>query len=222
MPMASMIHNAKAALKATVRQRAVLRAVKPLRSNGTLTRAQIGTFRKAWGNEGFAADGDFLEQVLNCLGHGPVLECGTGGTTLLEDAMALRNGFEVFCLEQEPSWADEVRNYRLNTVKIINASLKNFGDFYWYDAPDTLPQHFGLVVCDGPYIDKKLGEPYYSAWRYGVLPWFKETGRTFRVLLLDDVECDRGSPLLGRWQREFGVQIETVQTTEGQCAIIKA
>jgi hypothetical protein len=205
-----------------MRRRAILRALKPLRSNGRLTRDEIEAFRRAWGNEGFAADTDFLEQLLNCLARGPVLECGTGGTTLLEDAIAARNGFEVYCLEQEPSWSDEVRKYPLHAVKIVDASLKNFGSFYWYDAPDSLPKHFGVVVCDGPYVDRQLGEPYYSAWRYGVLPWFKQTGRTFEVLLLDDVECDRGLPLLTRWKQEFEMQIETVKTTNGQCAIVRA
>jgi hypothetical protein len=71
------------------------------------------------------------------------------------------------------------------------------------------------------YIDKTLGEPAHSAWRFGVLPWLSQTGRTFDALLLDDVNDARGPALLERWQKEFGVTVERLVSPEGECAIVR-
>jgi hypothetical protein len=106
-------------------------------------------------------------------------------------------------------------------VEIIDAPLRNFGKYYWYDVRVKLPMHFALIVCDGPYIDVALGEPVYSAWRYGVMPWLKSTGRTYDFLLLDDVDDKRAPATLELWKREFGVKVESIKSEQGECAIIR-
>jgi hypothetical protein len=207
----------------TIQTYAVPRSLRPLRARGDMTPEEVTAFHKAWGNPGFSADKDFLAQLLNFLGRGPVLECGTGATTLLANEMGLRHGFKTYSLEQDPGWAKFVRRF-LNgsrAAQIIDTPLKDFGSYQWYEVHPHLPSHFALVICDGPYIDKSLGEPYYSAWRYGVLAWLKETGRTFDVLLFDDANDVRGPALLERWEREFAVKVETMKSSCGECAIVR-
>jgi hypothetical protein len=196
--------------------------LRPLRDKGRMTDAEVAAFHKAWGNEGFAADKDYLARLLTMLESGPVLECGTGGTTLLANVMGQRNGFDTYCLEQNPEWARPVnRSLRhTSTVRVLDAPLRDFGGYHWYDAQEVLPMHFALVICDGPYIDAALGEPSYSAWRYGVLPWLHSTGRTFDALLLDDVNDPRAPATLNRWKSEFGVNVEGFVSADGECAII--
>jgi hypothetical protein len=86
--------------------------------------------------------------------------------------------------------------------------------------PDALPMHFALIICDGPYIDQGLGEPFFSAWRYGVLPWLRNHGRTFDTLLLDDVDDARALPVLEAWRSEFGVNVNRMRSEAGEIAIV--
>ena len=210
----------KQSFKARLRLHAIRRALRPLKIHGKMTESEVTAFHKAWGNEGFAADRTYLMQLLRLLKSGPVLECGTGGTTLLANEMGLRRGFTTHCLEQEHAWAEAVQ-WRPAAVQVLNAPLRNFGEYHWYEVRAHLPSHFALVVCDGPRIDQALGEPHYSAWRYGVLPWLKSTGRTYDALLLDDVDDSRAPAVLERWRQEFGVTIECIRSGDGKCAIVR-
>lgn len=203
-------------------------AIGPLRRRGELTADEILTFRKAWGNEGFSADERYLAETIRIIkaNGGPVLECGTGATTILAGVLAELHGFDVYSLEQDAEWAVSVRrSIRLNQlsrVKIIDAALKNHGDYYWYDMTGiNLPKKFGVVLCDAPYIAEELGEPYFANWRYGVLPYCHASGTRFDALLLDDVNVDRALPVMKRWQQEFGVSQDVISAAEGDCAVIR-
>lgn len=200
----------------------IRRALKPLKRSGAMTREEMTAFRRAFSNEGFSADVDYLLAVLRELKGGAVLECGTGATTLIAECVAARRAFRTYSLEQDPEWSEHVRRFLdgTNAVEVIDARLKDRGDHFWYDAPTDLPQHFSLLICDGPAI-YDLPEPHLSGWRYGVLPWLKDTGRTYDVLLLDDTNEPRGQPLLARWQKEFGVCAEVVQAGSGSYAIVR-
>ena len=199
-------------------------ALLPLRETGVMSPGQVEKFYKAWGNEGFAADKDYLNLLLTMLDSGPVLECGTGGTTLLANVMGQRNGFRTYSLEQDPGWAKPAKRAlkRSEAVTVLDTPLRDFGAYQWYDVRVHLPQHFSLVICDGPYIDEDLGEPAYSAWRYGVLPWFKDNNKSFDRLLLDDVNDSRARAILHRWEREFGVSVQIIESPDGECAVVRA
>jgi hypothetical protein len=221
MRMAQLVPaTIKAFIKGSIRYRAIRRALRPLQLRGKMSDDELRAFHKAWGNTGFSADPAYLAKLLELLTAGPVLECGTGGTTLLENLAGIRRGFKTYCLEQDPEWARPIREWQLESVEIDDAPLKDYGGYYWYDAPTWLPEHFKLVVCDGPYIDKALGEPYYAAWRYGVLRWLKETGRTFDVLLLDDAGNSRAPGILTRWEQEFGVEVQWLRSADGELALV--
>lgn len=176
-------------------------------------------FHKAWGNEGFSADTAYLTQLLELLDSGPVLECGTGATTLMENEAGMRKGFATFCLEQDVASA-EVVHWGLQAVTVVDAPLRNYGSYHWYEVKCALPRHFSVIVCDGPYIDHALGEPHYSAWRYGIMRWLKDTTTTFDKLLLDDVNDPRAPAILARWQEEFGVKVRRIPSAEGELAVV--
>ena len=214
----------RARLKEFLRQRAVRRALRPLRRNGTLTQPELANFARAWGNTGFAPDLDFLAQLLKLLDRGPVLECGSGGTTLLANELGTLRGYKTFSLEQDALWALPANRALRGSsaTTILNTPLRSYGSYQWYDVheSDALPMHFALIICDGPYIDPRLGEPFFSAWRYGLLPWLRDHGRTFDTLLLDDVNDPRGPPVLERWRNEFGVKPNRMRSELGEIAIV--
>lgn len=80
--------------------------------------------------------------------EGPILECGSGLTTLVMAAA----GAEVHALEHEPVWASYTAS-RLKkaglSAEIQCAPLEDYGDFEFYDT-EKLPEHIGAVICDGP------------------------------------------------------------------------
>jgi hypothetical protein len=212
-------------IKAVLRDRAIESALKPLRTTGQMTEAQIAAFHSAWAAKSFSADTTYLAHIIQLMSANPnsVLECGTGATTLVANELGLRHGSRVYSLEQNLAWVQDMSGRNLKAVTIVDAPLKPFSDGYqWYDVRNpSLPTHFSLVICDGPFIDVSLGEPAYSGWRYGVMPWLKSTGRTFDVLLLDDVDDKRAPAILDRWHREFGVKIERPSSAAGRWAIIR-
>jgi len=208
-----------------VRNRAVRRSLEPLKRSGTLTQQQLGAFHNAWGNEGYSADEDFLAELMKRLTKGPVLECGTGASTLLANELGRIHAFLTYSLEQDQEWSAFVRGFLKKSVavRVIDAPLKRFSNYLWYDVIDAeLPKHFALVVCDGPAIGKDVAEPFYSSWRYGVLAWLRETGRTFDVLVLDDVEDLRARDMLARWKQDWRVTVRTIKSRVGELAIVQS
>ena len=205
-------------IRDSLRHSAIRRALKPLKANGSMTCFEAAAFRKAWGN-GFSAYRSFLIELIALLSRGPVLECGCGGTTLIEGIVGARRGFEVYCLEQDRQYS-EAEQWDLPAVSVVHAPLCSYGSYHWYELRQSLPDYYPLIVCDGPYIDPTLGEPSYSAWRYGLMAWMHENHKTFDVILLDDVNDPRGPALLERWQKEFGVKVERKKSADGELALI--
>jgi hypothetical protein len=212
-------------IKAIWRDRAIESGLKPLRATGTMTEPQIAAFHKAWAAESFSADRTYIGQVIQLINANPnsVLECGTGATTLVANELGLRHGLKIYSLEQNLAWVHDMSRRNLKAVTVIDAPLIKFSAGYqWYDVRHpSLPTHFSLVICDGPYIDVGLGEPVYSWWRYGVMPWLKNTSRTFDALLIDDVDHERAPAILDRWQSEFGVKIDRLASAAGRWAIVR-
>jgi hypothetical protein len=107
--------------------------------------------RMGWGNEGWSADTSYLEAVCNwaSLVRGPILECGSGLTTLLLGVIA-RN--HVTTLEHQSEWREHVQQAAIEhsvPVNVLTAPLVDYGGFHWYSLPESLPRGFELVVCGG-------------------------------------------------------------------------
>lgn len=219
---------ARRALKQGLEDRRLDRAIARFRRTGAFAPAELHEFWAAWGNEGFSADRRFLAETtrLISLHPGDVLECGTGATTLIAAMLAERHGFHVYSLEQDVAWSVRamraLERNRLTRVTVLDAPLTAYGDYMWYGADSlALPKQFGVVICDGPFIAEALGEPIYSSWRYGVLPFFERTERSYQVLLLDDANDARAPRVMDRWKRQFGIETEITRSQEGDFAVVR-
>lgn len=216
------------AIKEALQARALRKALIPLRVNGQVSRDEMIAIRSGWGNEGFSGDVRYLEETAKLLKscRGAVLECGTGATTIIAGVLAEKYGFGVYCLEQDAEWSARVRRAlkanRLTRVQVFDAPIIRYGDYVWHDMTGIkLPKHFGAIICDGPFVDTSWGEPIHPNWRYGVLPYIKQSGSKFDALLLDDVNDKRAPKVLSRWASEFGTTQDLIFASEGDCGLIR-
>lgn len=211
----------KAARQALLEQalRRAVRRVAALPEGEVPSRALLADLLTAWSNEGFAADLDYLEEVARRAAsvEGPVLECGSGLTTLLAGLLAGRRGFETWSLEHHPEWHARVgaalEGHHVPRTRLALAPLKSYGDFSWYDPPlAEMPDAFCLVICDGPPWTTPGG-------RYGLLPVMGERLPAGSLILLDDANRPEEQEALRRWSDEYGVGVEMRETSEGAYAL---
>ena len=163
-----------------------------------------------WGNESWSADTEYL---LSCLEHaqacrGPILECGSGLTTLLIGAVAQKSGNVLCSLEHHAEWGNRVarllKQYRIDCVHISVHSLKNYTDFTWYEPPCAeMPDQYALVICDGPPSATRGG-------RYGLVPVMKSRLAADCVILLDDANRAEEQVIAKRWAKTLNTGYETL------------
>lgn len=211
-----------------ISDRQLEQSVRVLRTSIAPSRYQIEKFRRAWGNEAFSADVTYVSEVLShvrcCTGS--VLECGSGLTTLAAALAAEGRDITIWSLEQDPEWAEIVgrrlRAHDIRNVILRHAPLKDYGGYVWYDVSRIdLPNHFALVLCDGPAVFKEWGDAE-AQWRYGVLPVLSARAISVSEILLDDAEEPRAANVLRSWRQEFGLGHRMLQTADGDCAIVGA
>ena len=209
---------AKQALLEQTLRRAV-RKVAALPEGVAPSRELLADLLTGWSNDGFAADLDYLEEVARRAAtvEGPVLECGSGLTTLLAGLLAGRRGFETWSLEHHPEWHARVgaalEAHHVPRTRLALAPLKSYGDFSWYDPPlAEMPDSFQLVVCDGPPWTTPGG-------RYGLLPVMRERLHAGSLILLDDANRPEEQEALRRWSDEYDVTFEMRETGEGAYAL---
>jgi hypothetical protein len=160
---------------------------------------------RAWGEDGYRAVGGYLEEVARRAveARGPILEIGSGLTTLILGALTARRGLPVWTLEHHPHYfrqtQESIKTHNLPNLHLTFAPLRDYGEFCWYDAPlDTLPRDFSLVIADGPPGDVKGG-------RFGLLPVLRSHFASEVIVLLDDAEREQEKVVLRRWECEFGL-----------------
>lgn len=173
-----------------------------------------------WGNEGFAARLDYLSEVAQRANEtqGPILECGSGLTTILVGLIAGRRGIETWSLEHSREWQekliDTLRHNGIDHVSVCLAELRDYGEFSWYDPPlESMPDKFSLIVCDGPPGNSKGG-------RFGLLPIFRERLTSNTTILLDDADRSGEREVLARWQEESNCSVELREAPNGSFAIV--
>ncbi len=157
---------------------------------------------RGWNNESWSAMGEYLVACLNYTisSDGPILECGTGLTTIAVGLMAKTLGKSVWSLEHNPEWAEKVagylKTYRVDSVHLNVCGIKGFSGFSWYDAPLEVMPQFSLVICDGPPASMDGG-------RYGLLPVMKSKLKPGAVILLDDALRQEERTIASRWASEL-------------------
>jgi hypothetical protein len=189
-----------------------------LPSNAPIPEALLWDLFYGWGNL-WSLRPAFLAALLYKVreARGPILECGSGLSTLLVGLVAKDKGVEVWTLEHDPFWAGEVRKalarYDVEGVKVCETPLREYGEFLWYDPPKgEMPANFALVVCDGP----PGGTP---GGRYGLMPVMREhLGGA--LVFLDDAGRAGERDAMARWAREFGATY-TIEGVERPYSVIR-
>jgi len=156
-----------------------------------------------WGNE-WSLKEELITELWHRAWHtrGPVLECGSGLSTLLLGIVAERQDYQVYSLEHDESWhervSEAVQRAGLTHVTVIVAPLLLHNGYVWYDAPGDLPADFSLVLCDGPPAATMGG-------RHGLLAELRPALADDCVILLDDAARDGEQEVLVRWTAEHQV-----------------
>jgi len=167
-----------------------------------------------WGNESWSAQEGYLA---GCIEHAllakrPILECGSGLSTILIGAIAKSRGIEHWALEHSPEWAARVQKhldeYKIDSVVLCTKPLRDYGDFSWYDPPlVSMPESFSLVLCDGPPGSTRGG-------RFGLVPVMRSRLGPGCIILIDDASRKEELAIAKCWQVDLGATLETIVCAE--------
>jgi hypothetical protein len=155
-----------------------------------------------WGNEDWSASPEYLagcvRETLNS--QGPILECGSGLTTVVVGIIADLQGISLHTLEHVEIWGEQVQRalarFGAKNVHLHVSPLTDYGDYQWYSAPHEIRQRrFSLVLCDGPPSATRGG-------RYGLIPVMRDHLDSRCVILLDDAIREEEQAIADRWQGE--------------------
>lgn len=201
--------------------RKAIRTIRELPEGQVPNREQLSQLMTGWGNEGYAANLEYLEAVAqNSLRvHGPILECGSGATTILLGLLCGKRHIEVWSLEHSDDWRNRVseilKNNGIAGVHVCSAPLVEHGDFAWYSPPlDRMPKQFSLVICDGPPGRTKGG-------RYGLLPIMGDRLPPGSTILVDDAGRPSEASLIKRWEKEVRFQTQLIKTATSKYAVMR-
>jgi hypothetical protein len=175
--------------------------------------------RDAWDNEGYVADLDYLHEVASYAATtgGPILECGSGLSTILLGCLAGRRGVPVWSLEDNEQWRQRTAvgldPISIGAVQLCLAPMRDYGSYMWYDPPLVrMPSDFRLVICDGP-------PGVTPGGRYGLLPVMGSRLARGVVILLDDADRASEVQVLARWSQESGVTVKDRTLPGGRYAV---
>ena len=201
--------------------RDAIKAISNLPEGQVPDRQQLSELITGWSNEGYVANLEYLEAVAKSSINtpGPVLECGSGATTILLGILCGRRNVEVWSLEHTTEWRDRVisalDSNAISQAHVCESPLIDYGDFVWYDAPlAQMPNEFSLVICDGPPGDTKGG-------RYGLLPVMGDRLPPGSIILLDDAGRSGELELIRKWEAETAFQTALIQTEASQYAVMR-
>jgi hypothetical protein len=213
----------KRAAKEAIRDRAFRRAIRcvaDLPLGEVPHREVLQNLQFGWGNEGFAAQTEYLEEVARraAATAGPILECGSGLTTILMGLLAGRRGIETWSLEHIPDWRARVvrtlEKFDVSNAGVYSVGLRDYEGFAWYDASlAELPKEFQLVICDGPPGETRGG-------RYGLLPVLGARLPAGSVILFDDANRAGEAEVLRRWTLEANIDVAMRDAGNGSFAVI--
>ena len=216
--------SVKRPIKSFLLRRQLRRAIEKIRrlpKDVVPSRELLSELMAGWGNEGYAANLDYLEEVAKraVSAAGPVLECGSGATTILLGVLCAKREIEVWSLEHSPEWRARIVEFLersgISGSGVCSAPLVEYGEFDWYDPPlAKLPKNFALVICDGPPGSTKGG-------RYGLLPVMNDRLGSGSYVLVDDAGRPAEAEMIERWEREFQFETETFNAQGGKFAVMR-
>jgi hypothetical protein len=188
-------------------------ALRALRRNPRGNRKIWHDLVYGWGNPDWSALPEYLDAVAAAASatSGPVLECGSGLSTLVLATIRAGNG-AVCALEEDAEWAERVERalsrHRL-TADVRYSPVRAYGNFDWYSVDPLALPVVSLVVCDGPRGSTRGG-------RYGLLPVVGVRLSPGCRILLDDAARDDERHVLDRWAMEYHARVELFDGDEGE------
>jgi hypothetical protein len=207
VPARAFLHTTH---RAIVFHRAMKKFLSHLELSIPFNRRVILDLIYGWGNESWSSGEEYL---LGCLeqaqaSRGPILECGSGLSTLLVGAVVQKSGNVLHSLEHQPAWGNRVakllKRYGIKSVHLYVHPLKAYTDFTWYEPPSgTASDQYAMVVCDGPPGATRGG-------RYGLVPVMKTQLAPGCVILLDDASREQEQTIANRWAAELNTHYETL------------
>jgi hypothetical protein len=130
-----------------------MRQFSALPHNAILPRPILSDLLYGWGYESGSIKHEYASAVLQCawIARGPILECGSGLSTILLGLVAERTGNEVWSLEHDTFWVEKVsltlKRHNISSVRLCQSDLRNYGAYLWYDPPkDRMPKDFSRCV----------------------------------------------------------------------------
>lgn len=166
--------------------------------NGSETPGMMVEIVETWGNPMFALAVEPLVFAVDLARNvkGPILECGSGLSTL---AMAAATDQEVWALEHDPIWAESTRqkaiHHGLSNVHIVDAPLKVTDGVSWYET-EGLPESFAMALLDGPPRKNQGGRRGFES----MIPMLRPGGH----IIADDAD-DMFLPMLREWEERHGL-----------------
>lgn len=196
----------------TAFKRAMTRFLNALERNATIDDEILKELIYGWGNENWSALDEFLSScIVQALQvQGPILECGSGLSTILVGMAAQIHDKTICTLEHNSVWAARVRRilnrYDITSVSLITTPLKDYGSFCWYEPPvPATAEKFSFVICDGPPGTTKGG-------RYGLVAVMKDRLAPGCVIYLDDAGRTDEQSTAQRWETELGATLRVLGT----------
>ena len=185
--------------------------------SGHFTDADLIKLRTGWANDGWDAKPVFLKEVIAALREtsGPVLECGSGLSTVVMAALA--PGRHRISLEHHKDWANRVegvlQSHGLQADVRVAPLRDHGGDVRWYSMDGPLPAGIDLVICDGPEA--------YGRGRYPVLPLVRPYLAPGATILFDDAAEPGQQDVLDAWSREFDARVDRRERDGVHYAIVR-
>lgn len=131
--------------------------------------------------------------------RGPIMECGSGLTTLLLGLLCEKTGKQVYTLEHREDAIEFMslwlKRFHITNITIQHAPLMSYADYHWYNIDkDELPDNFSLVICEA------LGHPAPRS-HYGLLPVMGDRlAMDCRVILADTLR-EKDPTVLREWRK---------------------
>ncbi len=179
--------------------RALFPRVRGLSPGQAPDRPLLRDLAKAWANPGFSAGYPYLRRIAECAGAGPILECGSGLSTIMMAMITAERRTPILSLEHTPIWRQRVQSVLdaldLSHARVLDCPVVRFGLYDWYQVPEALPEGIRLVVCDGPPGRDTRGG------RYGLLPQIGDRLHPDATILLDDSHRRGERRVIDTWQR---------------------
>lgn len=174
-------------------------AVQRLRDGDSSPDVFVSLFR-GWNNP-WAATPAMLQAVYHMAmrAKGPILECGSGITTLVLAIAAEKTGHVAVSLESDAGWlarvTTELRRFDLAS-DVRFSPITDYTDFKWYQKPKIGP--VSMVVCDGP------------ARTYGRQGLFALLGEEIKgaAIIMDDTDDKAQAEILSGWAEKNGYSVQ--------------